>query len=298
MSYRFERSESARDGVRRVVLERLEHARKQLERELRTNPEEAVHTARKDLKKARSAIRLVREELGKAGYRRDNELLGDAGRELSAARDAAVSVETLEKLRSHFGSRLGKVQARAVKKALAAARARAGEDAPKQEASSALELIAAAGHEVQGWNLDENGWALLGPGVKREYARGREQVAAVESDPTAEAVHEWRKRVKDLWYFVRLLEDAWPEVFPDVADEAHELSNLLGDHHDLTVLAESASEGELGLDANEKRSLRSLAERRQQEIVVEALPLGKRLYAEKPKAFERRLGAYWEAWRA
>ncbi len=47
-------------------------------------------------------------------------------------------------------------------------------------------------------------------------------------------MHEWRKRVKDLWYHVTLLQDAWRPVMSALADEAHELSDRLGDEHDLT----------------------------------------------------------------
>ncbi len=298
MSYRFERDEGAADGVRRIVLERLEHAREQLERELRRNPDDAVHTARKDLKKARSAIRLVRAELGKQGYRRDNELLRDAGRELSDVRDAAVGTETLEKLRDHYRADLTATHNRAFAKALEASAVAAGAGLPELEASGALELIEAGHREVQGWRLGEDGWALVGPGLKRAYSRGLRQLEAVEAEPSPGAVHEWRKRVKDLWYHLRLLERAWPEVLSQLTEQAHELANFLGDHHDLTTLADSLEDGSLDLTEAQLRSVTDLIERRQGELIDDALPLGRRIYAEKPKAFAHRLEAYWEAWRA
>jgi CHAD domain-containing protein len=297
VSYRFERDEEAGAGVRRIVLERLEHAREQLENELKANPEDAVHTARKDLKKARSTIRLVRAELGKKGYRRDNDLLRDAGRELSDVRDATVTAETLEQLREHFGKRLGSVQREAITAALRSTRAASGGEQPLQEAARAIELIDRGSRDVGAWKLPERGWELLEPGLRRSYRRGRDAIHEVEAEPTPEAVHEWRKRVKDLWYHLRLLEDTWSEVFSGLADQAHELSSLLGDHHDLTVIALAIDDGTFGLDARQQGSLRRLLLRRQSELLAEALPLGRRLYAEKPKAFARRLEGYWDAWR-
>jgi hypothetical protein len=108
--------------------------------------------------------------------------------------------------------------------------------------------------------------------------------------PQPEAVHEWRKRVKDLWYHLRLVRHSWPAAIKGPEKEAHALADLLGDHHDLTVLsAELADEGDEAL-------LGALAERRQGELLADAIPLGRRLYAEKPKRFGRRLGSYWDAW--
>ena len=77
------------------------------------------------------------------------------------------------------------------------------------------------------------------------------------------------------------------------ADEAHQLSELLGDHHDLTVLIDEAR-AQTPEDPD-LETLAELAERRQGELLDEALPSGERLYAEKPRQFTRRLGAYWKA---
>ncbi len=43
--------------------------------------------------------------------------------------------------------------------------------------------------------------------------------------------------------------------------------------------------------------MRALIEAEQLALLGDALDAGKRVYAEKPKAFERRLHAYWRAWR-
>ena len=44
--------------------------------------------------------------------------------------------------------------------------------------------------------------------------------------------------MKDLWYQERLLEDTWPGVMKAQAKEAKKLSKLLGEDHDLAVLAD------------------------------------------------------------
>jgi CHAD domain-containing protein len=66
------------------------------------DPAEAVHEARKDMKKLRSVLRLVRPVIGDSVYRQENRRFRDAGRILSDARDAKVRSTTLEQLSERF----------------------------------------------------------------------------------------------------------------------------------------------------------------------------------------------------
>ena len=75
-------------------------------------------------------------------------------------------------------------------------------------------------------------------GHRPAYARGRGEFRTMRKRPTVDGLHEWRKRVTDLWYHASLLEAAWPKPMKALGREAHALSDLLGDDHDLGVLAE------------------------------------------------------------
>jgi hypothetical protein len=110
-------------------------------------------------------------------------------------------------------------------------------------------------------------------------------------------VHEWRKRVKDVWYHLRLVQDSWPPLLVPAAEEAHRLSELLGDHHDLAGLGERAARSP-AFSSAELDSLNARVEAAQEEMLRQAAPIAERLYAEKPRAFTRRLGCYWASWRA
>ena len=76
-------------------------------------------------------------------------------------------------------------------------------------------------------------------------------------------MHEWRKRVKDLWYHCLLLQDAWKPVMSALADEAHELSDRLGDDHDLAVLLEWAHVHGSALDGSRPAAARLRRDRRE-----------------------------------
>ena len=87
------------------------------------------------------------------------------------------------------------------------------------------------------WPLSHDSFEAVAKGLERTYRRGRRAFKAALEEPSAEALHEWRKRVKDLWYEHTLLRELWPPVMSATGDEAHELSDRLGDDHDLVVLA-------------------------------------------------------------
>jgi CYTH domain-containing protein/CHAD domain-containing protein len=294
-SYRLKRSESPAAGVRRIALGRTRRAQERLRAAGGAESAEAIHGARKDLKKTRTVLRVVRAALGEKAYRAENRRFRDAGRLLSESRDAEVKLQTLEKLRERFGAAFPPSGARAWAAALEADRARVEVAGGRERVAAAIEAIAAGAARIPEWKLEPDSWALLEPGLDRCYRQGREALRAVRAERTDESVHELRKRVKDLWYQQRLLAEAWPELLTAGAEEAHRLADLLGDHHDLAVLAADLSTRE-GLAAS-RRASEELIARRQGELLEEAVALGERLYAEKPKCFRRRMRAYWRAWR-
>ncbi|MBA2240981.1 MAG: CHAD domain-containing protein [Solirubrobacterales bacterium] len=151
--------------------------------------------------------------------------------------------------------------------------------------------------EIAGWELDGD-WKTVSAGLERSYGRGREALGQVRETPDDDAtVHEWRKRVKDLWYQLRLLRDSWEGVIAATVDELDRLSDLLGEHHDLAVLAEDV-EARMPQPDGDAAQLVKAAGRRQRELLAEALPVGERIYTESPRRFSKRVGSYWEAWRS
>ncbi|MQA74796.1 MAG: CHAD domain-containing protein [Solirubrobacterales bacterium] len=297
-AYRLRRDESAGEGLRRILDARLDDALEQLHQRFDHEPAPAVHEARKDLKKSRAVLRLARDGLDTQRYRLENGRLRDAGRALSDARDAEVRIRTIEGLREHYRDRHPEA-GQALDAEVAAVRHGAngaGSAVALNEARQrSAALIEGSRDSIAELELG-GGWKLVRGGLERGYRRGREGYRrAAAAEPDTVEMHEWRKRVKDLWYHLRLLRESWPPVVGALADQAGRLGELLGNHHDLaTRAAELRSRPARGGDA---ASVLELLELRQGELLAEALPLGAALYGEKPGAFERRMHAYWRAWR-
>jgi CHAD domain-containing protein len=292
MSYRLDLAAPVGDALRAVLVERLEHAHDALrdaDQDDQDAAAKAVHSARKDIKKARALLRLARPGLPEETYRSENEALRDIARSLTAAREADVLAETFELVAPRLVGQVPELEIDALRVRVAEL-ARSlrpaetdGAGAIPEQAAGALAAAAARARTLE---LDQCDADTLVAGSVRAYARGAKALTVAHHDTTAVNLHEWRKRAKDLWYHQRLLRDAWPDVLKAQADAADRLTKLLGDDHDLAQLAEHLPD--------EPEVLEAITELRA-EIQAESWALGRRLYAEKPKAFGRRLARLLDA---
>src|SRR5262249_22814311 len=86
------------------------------------------------------------------------------------------------------------------------------------------------------WPLDELNWKQICSAVCKIYRRGQRALAKTIDDPDTENFHAWRKRVKDLWYELRILHPLNRTVLEEMAHDAEVLGELLGNEHDLEFL--------------------------------------------------------------
>ena len=159
--------------------------------------------------------------------------------------------------------------------------------------AEALKLLAEGREALQGIEFaGETGFAVVREGLEETYRRGRKAFRDAYDHATDEHVHEWRKTVQQHWRQMAALEVSWPDTMKARAGMARQLSQLLGDDHDLAVLIAFASGN---LETKTARGLIASARAAQARIRVEAQPLGSQLYYEKPKALGARLAHYWNA---
>ena len=299
MAFRFEHTESVEEGVRRVATERLDGAIARLDGLPTADPEQvekSVHDIRIRCKEFRGLVRLLRPALGDS-YKPSNRALRDAAEQLSSIRDAQALVATFADLREAEDSdgrhraELDSIANVQSEKAAAAGRAIDADDARIRQAHRDLTQVR---DSIDSWELPDR-FATLAGGLEATYGRGRRGLRRAQKKATDEHMHEWRKRVKYLGYQLRLLEPTAPSVLSPLVDHLHDLSDALGDDHDLAVLVHSLeTESDLFGGPDEVRPAIDLARRRQTDLRHRAFSLGARVYAEKPEAFCTRIGAYWK----
>lgn len=299
MGYRLEQNETLPDGIKRIAKEQIDQALEQL-RQTPEGQNEAVHDARKCFKKIRAVLRLVRAEIGQDVYRAENTCFRDAGRRLSDVRDSYVMVETVDDLSHRFSDQLAKdvfagVRQKFLEQHQEFVKRILDEDKATEKVVAVIE---AARQRVDTWPVDTDDFTSISGGLRRVYKRGRNRLADAYAKPVPENFHEWRKRVKYLWYHTRILAPVWPNTLEKLAGELHNLSDYLGDDHDLAelrlaIVTRSQSFG----NERDLELLVALIDRRRAELEAAARPLGERIYVEKPNDFVGRLAAYWSIWR-
>jgi CHAD domain-containing protein len=283
-TYRLQPEEPLPEGIMRIAGGRIDHALDELRGNTESTPEEAVHEARKDLKKLRALLRLARGELGKSTFTRENACFRDAGRELAGAREFDAMLTTLETLDLPAGPAVE------LRNAIQSHGGSTGSGSRSAAAGRAAGMLVEARGRVDAWPLERDSFGALGSGLERTYRRGRRDFKAVRAHPSVEGLHEWRKRVKELWYHHTLMRSLWPPVMEAVGDQVHELADRLGEDHDLATLADWVRE-----HAETGPELFDAVERHRSRLQGEALGLGARVYAERPGAYVRRLRRLWEA---
>ncbi len=252
-------------------------------------PGEAVHEARKQIKRLRALLRLVRGPLG-ATFDELNGRLRDTAQALTALREASAALESFELLQQAHPGRISAGSAAEIKAVLAAA-------APAERASVHDRLSAATvelgciGEQLGGVALDGQGFELLEPGLRADYRRVRRRLEHASRHLTPEAFHELRKAVKAHQYQLQLLESAWPEVLKARRQVVSELGELLGQHHDLSLLGPS-------LRARGFDDVAGAIDERQAEIEITILQDARVPFAERPKTFTAAVGAWFSTFQA
>jgi hypothetical protein len=296
MGFELEANEPLYAAVRRIAVEEIDIALRHLRRAESEDISEAVHATRQSLKRIRALLALARDELGGKVFEREWSCSRNAGRLLSRGRDAAVVVETLDALVERFSAELPQNAFASERSFLVSRRDELINTMVRDEAAltETAKLLSGARARVARWPLREAGFDAISEGLRFSYHSGLRGLKTVQRDPSPANFHEWRRPVKLLWHQLQILTPVWPVVMNAQAEELHALSDRLNANHDLDVLRNLAVVADS--DMPDWQSLVYLIDIRCRELEGEAVPLGERLYMERPRRFVARVESYWQAW--
>jgi CHAD domain-containing protein len=314
MAFKLEIDAPLASEIPRVARERIERVTESLAETPRPSAE-SIHSARKDLKSLRALLRLARGSIAEDVRRNENIIFRDIGRSLSALRDSQALVEALKKFvkgKLRTNPKNSGIQKEVRLDFIQKVRSRIEHEAVKGLPESTLkqlkEKLLGTARSVAHW-FDRlllepgNEWEIfVGRGLRGTYRRGKNIVSRLENlgkeNAGDETWHEFRKSAKALGYQLRLLRPIWPELLETLLEEIDQLTDKLGDDHDLAVLrgrflAEPYNPAETQGAADIRRDFVDSLDRRRRKLQLEAYRIARRIYAEKPRQFESRICCYW-----
>jgi CHAD domain-containing protein len=253
---------------------------------------EAVHEVRKALKRWRALLRLLARPLGEQA----DQMRGEARelmRAVAGARDAQSALDALSDLRKadlpFSPTSTEKVRSR-LTEMRDAAEAKSFTKTMRDRLSRYFDYGTLS---LERWPLKAIDFDIVTDGLTSTYRRARQLLPDSWPNAEAEHLHDLRRRVVEHRHQMDLVEPLWPRLGKVWAEEAQRLRNQLGSCQDLAVLA-NLTEPNQPL-APWRSRLTPLINARREAHLKSAARLAGRLFAEKPKAFRRRIAALWSA---
>jgi len=292
MAFRLKPDKSVSSEIRRIVLRQLETATSELKTIGDPESDEAIHDARRRVKKIRAVIRLARPVLDKTCRVVDKDLR-DVSRLLAPVADGQGVIATLNQLEHRYRKALPKrvvasIRARLVDRGARTDR-QAGSDRVLQTAAGTLR---AERRRVKHWRLRTDGFHAIAPGLEASFRRARKAMMTAWTRPTAAHYHAWRRYVKDHWFHVRLLEGRCGNRLLVYQRRLEALDGVLGEYHNLVLLRDVLVTDSAVTRTETARCLRVVASY-QRLLRQHAQSLGARIYSEKPRRFVRRVKHLW-----
>jgi CHAD domain-containing protein len=254
--------------------------------------DESIHDARKSLKKARAALRLLQDGMSKHTYETENSRLRDAGRFLSPFRDARSLIDAFDSLHDRYDDKLQGVNLAPLQKILHAnlTKARRHFLHTPTELKNCIRLLKDCITLAKKEEFSSIDFEAVETGLRRVYRKGLKARAEAEAARTPEALHEWRKQVK---YLLNAVEDLHPSEKGSVVKILKwidQLADCLGNDHDLAMLSQEIARGTYAsVDSEVIKTLHGLIDRRRTKLQKKAFSLGEKLYDWKPKRFTQRM---------
>jgi CHAD domain-containing protein len=296
MAYRLRSQESVTHGLRRIAKKEVQAARDEMRRSAPPS-DEAVHEARKSVKKVRAIVELIEADGGKR-LGNSRKRLRSVNRKLSRLRDADAMIEALTKLRSRNARLFSEHTFARVRRLLWSHKQDAMNAAEQEQMwESVARTLRKVRRQARRWQPVHGRFGTLARGIRTMHRRGRKSLRRARSSQRAEDFHRWRKAIKALWYELRLIEACDRTIQRDV-DALHRAETLLGDEHNIVVLcAELSKDSSVCGETFDLSRLQSAAGRYQRDLRKKAIAIAGRIFNRTSRDYARGVKRVWRHWR-
>src|SRR5437764_7583619 len=195
MSYELRRDQKLGANLRRICRKQVENALQVVSGEVEVD-DSPVHQTRKHLKKARAALRIVSDQIGRGLFKEQDRSFRDIGRLISDVRDAEVRLQTVRQLQD-ITRRTSRQTFHKTEELLLAELEHfmaAFADWQKQAAPQLEKLQ----EEIEGWHVENLDCKNIRCAAQRAYKTARHALDCAKTKPTPENFHEFRSEAKRL----------------------------------------------------------------------------------------------------
>jgi CHAD domain-containing protein len=256
---------------------------------------EIVHDVRKALKRWRALMRLLAGPLGDQAEQMRLEAR-ELMRALAGARDVQSALDALADLRKSTLP-FSATSAATIRNRLTEIRDAAEKSSFTPDMRERLSrYLDYAELSLERWPLQAIDFDTVADALTATYRRARQLIPEDWSAADAEHLHDLRRRVVEHRHQMDLIEPLWPRLGQVWAEEAQRLRNQLGACQDAAMLMNFVAPHQPL--APWRSRLLPVIEARRAAHLKNAARLSSRLFAEKPKAFRKRIAALWSARRA
>ncbi len=293
MSFSLDLDRPFADSIHRIGLSQIDRALMVLTPQEGGEP--GVHQARRSFKRFRALMHFAKPGFSKRDFKEFNQRVREIASRFSTTRDRQVMTETLIKIEASAEAKAARQAAQRAKQLLQ----EKGDESQRQMDETKLALAIEDLHRLrldfEKVNITLESFADLTKGMCTVYRGCRIGQTTAEHSATDEDYHDWRKHVQRHWRHLQLIRRAWPGIIRVHIAEARELSQILGEDHDLAVLRYfiEANRKRLG-PKSDQQALIAECIKRQAQLRRAAHVSGLRLFADKPKALMHRFSVYWE----
>lgn len=272
MAYRLKSERPAAAELTRIARKQLERASADLTAAGARLRREKVHAARKHVKKVRALLRLVAFHLPKRTLRETNARLQTVSHRLGRISDAGAAAAALNGLARRHPRTIPKQAKTLLQEVLHRREIAMRRAARKKHVSAKCDhVLLSEARQTKRWTIAAPTVAEFAPAIERSARRARKAMATAWRHPDANRLHAWRRRVKDEWLQLRLLESNGDGRLAKRRRLLEELDGVLGEYHDLALLRRALEKEDplttreqtaavLRLIASERRTLRRRAQ--------------------------------------
>jgi CHAD domain-containing protein len=256
-----------------------------------------IHEIRKAFKVIRAILRMVRDSVGYSVYFRENVFFRDLSRHLSDARDNEVLLQRAKIVQLNMPPGLKDAGSERMINELDTVRDRSLQEIVKGE--NLIKLMSDELNQstlrIKNLHINNEGFGVIESGILRTYNQALKYLNKTTEEPGETNIHEFRKRVKYLWYQIMILKPLYSRMLKAVIKSLESISEDFGLHRDYTLFIQRMDKNNyFGLKPKQVIYIQQFTHDEQLKIYGNALEPAKKFFIERPEDFVSKLKKYHE----